>query len=254
LLLIDYRAGSRELIQPLRDLGLPVEKTTLNFGDVAFSGNGRKGKSVDIGIEFKTLNETIGSIRDGRLAGHQLPGLSPFTEQPTFDYAWLLIEGAWTSDRQGLVCAYSKYRQQWAPVPGKMNASEYEGHLLTYFLNAGIMVKETNTRRDTLRWIARQYRWWTDTDSMDDHKSHLAMHKPTTFIPLNERRQAMTRWPGVGVRVSLAAERAFGSVANAAAANARQWATLEVPDKNGKSKLFGMKHAERVVEFLRGTK
>lgn len=253
LLLVDGRAGSKELIEPLRELGLPVTRTTLDYGDVAFTGKGRKGKPVDIGIEFKTLNETIGSIRDGRLAGHQLPGLSPFTEQPTFDYAWLLIEGHWSHDRQGLVSAYSKYKREWAPVPGKMNASEYEGHLLTYCLNAGVFVRETSSRRDTLRWLCRLYRWWTDK-AMDGHKGHMAMHKPTTFIPLNDRRQAMTRWPGVGVRVSLAAERAFGSVANAAAANARQWAALEVPEKNGKSRMFGMKNAERVVEFLRRTK
>ena len=49
VIFVDYRAGSFELIAPLRKLGLQVEKTTLDFGDIMFEGRGEKAEKVLVG-------------------------------------------------------------------------------------------------------------------------------------------------------------------------------------------------------------
>ena len=97
VIFVDYRAGSHELVAPLKALGLPVEETTLDAGDVAFSGRGEKGKEVLVGIEYKRLSDLISSLRTERLQGHQLVAMS----EAGFDYSWLLIEGELLYDSRG---------------------------------------------------------------------------------------------------------------------------------------------------------
>ena len=40
---IDPRAGSADLIEPMRALGIPVEEKWLNSGDISFTGRGEGG-------------------------------------------------------------------------------------------------------------------------------------------------------------------------------------------------------------------
>jgi ERCC4-type nuclease len=77
MLLVDSRAGSRDLVKPLaKVLGTDnVEETTLDFGDVAFTGRGPNNTPLDIGIEHKQVADIVACCRDGRFAGHQLPGM-----------------------------------------------------------------------------------------------------------------------------------------------------------------------------------
>lgn len=252
MVLVDNRAGSVDLIAPLRTLGVEAEPTTLEFGDVCFSGRGPNDSFLNIGIEFKKLGEMVTSIRDGRFTGVQLPGLSPVVEHPTYDRAFLLIEGLWTHNKAGLVSQWSKFRQSYTPIPGRMSAAEYEKHLLTFELCGGISVMQTNTRADTLRWLVNTYHWFTDK-AMDQHKGHLAPHHAATLIPLSPFRQAVSKWPGIGVRTSLAVERHFdGSIAAAASAGVANWASVTTVDKSGKPRRLGMATAEKLVNFLQG--
>ena len=113
MIFIDSRVGSAPLEKPLRAAGLDVELTTLPFGDLAFQGRGEKSAPVDIGIEFKMLGECIGSMRTGRLQGHQAPGIAA-----SYDFRWLLIQGEILFDKKGIMLQQGRYRRQLKPIPG----------------------------------------------------------------------------------------------------------------------------------------
>src|SRR6266446_2939294 len=118
MIFVDYRQGSHELVAPLQALGLPVEETTLEFGDVAFEGRGEGGKPVSIGIEFKKLGELVQALRTQRLQGYQLKGM-----RKAFDYSYLFVEGELLyGDAGGLL--RRKGKRALVPLPGQMSVSE----------------------------------------------------------------------------------------------------------------------------------
>ncbi len=251
MLLIDKRAGSKELVAPLAKLlgADKVEETSLDFGDVAFSGRGLKDATLDIGIEFKTIGDIAQCCRDGRFAGHQLPGM-----RKTYDHSWLMVEGTWRHDDAGYITTYQGPRRGWKALPGKMRASEFEKHILTFELCGGVHVRYTNNRADSLRAIVDLYRWWTDR-SLDSHTSHLAIHTPAAIGATSDFRKAVMAWPGIGLKTSKAVERQFqgreglGSIDVASSAGVNEWAELLTDGRR-----FGRPAAERLVKFLRGVK
>lgn len=243
-LIVDDRVGSADLAEPLRRTGLPVKLARLEFGDVAFVGRGADRTTLDIGVELKTLGDLVGSLRSGRLAGHQLPGL-----RQTYDYAWVLVEGLWRHGAGGEIVWSRGGRRGWSPLPGGMTASELEKQLLTLELCGGLHVRHTTTRRDTLRVIGALYRWWVDTP-LDHHTSHLALHEPPSLVPLSEFRQAVCRWPGIGRKTSLAVEQHFqGSIRAAACADIEEWAAITTLDERGHARRLGPKDAQKIVNF-----
>lgn len=246
MLLVDYRAGSKELVKPLvKLLGIDkVEETSLDFGDVAFTGRGPKDTPLDIGIEFKTIGDIAQCCRDGRFSGHQLPGM-----RKTYVHSWLMIEGTWRHDDAGFITTYQGPRRGWRSLPGKMRASEFEKHILTFELCGGVHVRYTNTRADSVRAISDLYRWFTDKP-MDAHSSHLAIHTPAAIGAVSDFRKAVMAWPGIGLKTSKAVEEAYsGSVKKAASTDAYYWAQIETDGRR-----FGRPAAERLVKFLRGMK
>lgn len=250
MLFVDRRIGSKDLLAPLKASGLDAHLVELDYGDVAFSGRGAQGASVDIGVELKTLNDLVGSLRSGRLAGHQLPGL-----RAKFEHAWLCVEGQWRADEQGLVVTYQGQARGWKPLLGKMRASEMEKHLLTLELCGGLHVRYTNSRADTVRFIANLFRWWSD-QALDHHTSHLAVHDAPTLVPISEWRAAFTKLPGVGIRSSKAvADHFHNSLRLAARAPVSEWAGIAVVDESkATSRRLGEKVAQRIDRFLDGKK
>lgn len=247
MLLIDDRVGSKDLHKPLKDAGLPAEIVRLEFADVAFQGKGPGGSALDIGVELKTLSDLVGSLRSGRLAGHQLPGLTKH-----YDYTWLIVEGMWRHDEAGQVVNYRGKYRGWQPVPGRMSAGELEKQVLTLECCGGLHVRYTNSRRDTVRFLSNLYRWWTDV-AVDQHTSHLAVHMAPTIVPVSDFRQAVMRWPNIGFKTSKSVERIFGgSIRTAGNASVEQWAAVETITDKGQARRLGTKAATEIVHFLEG--
>jgi ERCC4-type nuclease len=241
MIYVDSRAGSKDLVKPLATLlgANLVEETDLTFGDLYFAGRGIGGHSVAIGVEHKRLGDIIQCCRDGRFAGHQLPGL-----RKTYDHAWLLIEGAWRADAQGFVATYKGPQQGWKAVPSKMRASEYEKHLLTFQVCGGVHVAQVDVRESTLRFLVNLYRWWSDVD-LDKHTSHLAIHQPAMLGEVSAFRRAVMAWPSIGLKTSTAVEQHFDSIMDAATAETSEWEKVMVDGRR-----LGTKTAERIVRFL----
>ena len=240
-ILIDSRVGSHDLVKPLQATGLPVEEVVLPFADVAFQGKGPNGTILDIGIELKRLGDLVVSLRSGRLAGHQLPGL-----REAFDYYWLVVEGYWHVNLKGQLV--EKHQRGWHPLLGNMSASEMEKQVLTLELCGGFHVRFTNTRADTLHFIRSLYRWWSDK-SLEKHQSHLMVHTPPTLVPVSDERAFYMRLPGVGLKASLAVERHFASPRRALTAGIADWAAIETAS-DGKTRRLGTAVASNIEKFL----
>lgn len=252
MILIDDREdrkGSGELIKPLKAAGYEVLKTRLEYGDVSFEGRGSGGKSVSVGIELKRLSDLQGSLRSGRLAGHQLPGL--LGPEGIYDYAFLVVEGQYRADSTGHLMVFKGARKGWRPLPGGMTVAEMEKQILTLEMCVGIHIRFTTDRDATVRFIGLLYRWFTDT-ALDAHTSHLAIHQPTGVLPLSKRRQALCGIPGVGRKLSNVVESQFGSIRNAVNASVDDWAALESTDDKGRTRKLGTKVATQIVDFVTG--
>jgi ERCC4-type nuclease len=209
MLFVDDRAGSSDLINPLRTAGLPVESLRLDSGDIYFTGRGEGGAPVNIGLEHKSVSDLINSLNTERLQGFQMVRMLD-----TYDRNWLVIEGEWQHDEAGKVTTWKK-PQGRRVIPGAPLAVELEKRLLTLEIRGGMRVRHCATRKDTIRFITGLYRWWTDCD-LDAHKSHLALHAPDLDrqlrIPISLKREIAARLPGIGYERSGEVDRYFCSI------------------------------------------
>lgn len=254
MLLIDYRQGSQELIEPLQARGLPAVEADIEYGDIAFEGKGVGGSTVDIGVEFKKLEELVAAIRSGRLTGHQLPGMRGVSAEqpdPLYDYAWLLIEGDIQSDRQGRLTKRVG-RTFVKALPGGMTVNELFKRLLSMQLGWGISWVFTANRRESIQFIEALYRYWTDR-ALDEHQSHMDVHRPPALEGISPFRQTVSGplFPGVSLKTSLAVEQAFGgSLRKAVTAPVEKWAAIETIDGQGKRRRLGTSRAERIIRSV----
>ena len=252
MIFIDNREGSEYLVAPLTRVGLPVESVRMDSGDLAFEGKGEAGTLLNIGIEFKTLSDLVASLRSGRLNEQRNRMLGP---DGAYDYAWLLIEGRWRTGSDGVVETYylnSRKRWAWKPLEGRITASEMQKQVLTLELCGGFYVRYCNTRHDSLQFIVDVYHWWHDRP-LDAHTSHLRAHTTPLFIPISDFRDAIQRYPGIGLRSSLAVEKHFqANLRRATHAGVEEWAGIEVIGVRGKTKRIGVKVAEQIVQFCGG--
>lgn len=245
MILVDPRAGSRELVTPLRAAGLPVDDIAqLDFGDIAFLGRGEKGAGVFIGIEHKKLPDLVQSLNSDRLAGHQLTGMLG-----TYDRNYLIIEGEWDVDNTGRIIVPNKrFRSKWDVLKGAPAASVLEQRLLTLETRGGLRIRWTRSQEETIRYVSALYRFWSDRD-LDDHKSHLAIHAPdldrALLVPVSDKRRVFAAIPNVGYTRSSAVDRHFPSVWDAVNAPESAWQKVDG---------IGKTLATKIVRFLRGRK
>lgn len=245
---VDYREaeagkGSAGLWEDLSKTNLPLQLGKLEGGDLWFLGKGPEGREVSVGVEFKKVRDLLSSIREKRLQGHQLHELN------YYDYRAILVEGEWRNEG-GYVAMRSGYRD-WQPVPGRFSSAELDKTLLGFVLRGGIhYVKETATRKDTVRWIESLYRNFTDV-AWDDHTSHTGIYRPTSSFSKPSRFvDFIAGIPGVGLKRGKAVEAFFknphsgkASPRAAIAARADTW---------GKVDGIGVSIAQQVDRFLEG--
>lgn len=253
MLFVDNRSGSKELVKPLVEMGLPVESTVLDAADLYFEGRGVRGAPLSIGIEFKQLGELVQALRSERLQGYQMLKM-----RATYAHSYLFIEGELLFDKQGKLQRRSKFTKSVVPLEGQMTVGELYKRIQVLHLCGGLNPWWTQTRKDTLQSIAALYHTWTDTN-LDQHKSHLAIYQAPTLVPISPFRKAIKAWPHVGFKLSKAAEDKFknketglGSVARASSASAEEWADLFAINDKGQHKRIGLKVAEQIVAFCRG--
>jgi ERCC4-type nuclease len=241
VLLVDDRIGSKDLLGPLQQRGVPAELAHLDFGDFAFVGRGISDDTVTIGVELKETRDLISSLQSSRFAGHQLPGLIE-----NYDRVWLLTEGIWREGDGGIL---ETMVGGWRPVsvgPKRIMAGDLERWILTQTIRGGINHWHSPTRRDTLRFLSSLYHWWVDS-SLDEHRSHQAIYTAppdrATFVEPSVFRKMIAQLHGIGWEKSLAVEEHFGTISVMVAATTEEW--MKIPG-------IGKTLADRSVETLHG--
>jgi ERCC4-type nuclease len=233
-LLVDPRMGSAALLCPLCDRGLPAESATLEFGDVAFAGNGPEG-TVLIGIEYKHMGEAISCMTSGRFAGHQLLGMADYYEY------WLLIDDTdrYRTGREGQL--QLRAGQGWYDVTQgerAITALAWEHWLLSMQTVGGCRVHRCEGRYCAAEWIGYLYTWWQK--EWADHRSVGAFNR-SRAIRKGEKPTLSRLWandlPGVGHERSEAIATAFPCALDLANASIDELMKVEGIGKTGARKI-----------------
>lgn len=239
---VDTRAGSGPLIPLLQRRGVKgVEPATLLYGDIAIDGNGPEGMPVAIGVEYKKLPDLLQCIDNGRLVGHQLPGMLD-----VYNVVWLLVEGIWRERLDGLIEV--PRGQIWQPIKtgtGNAMAASLQGFLMTMEQKVGIKVMRTGTTGQSVDWLYHLNRWWTGKD-WEAHRAHLAFDNSQALALISRPslvRRVAKELPGVGMGRSGPVARTFTSVVDMAMATVEEWEAIEG---------IGKTTARRVVQAMNG--
>jgi len=234
MLYIDPREGSKELVEPLSRMGLPVRVERMEYGDVSFVGSGPDGP-IGIGIEYKTVGDLLSSWHDGRLLGHQLPGMLN-----SYSIVYLLIEGSISGDSEDGIREWG--RRGWSTIRSQTKYSTLMGWLQTIRTLYGVHVLTTANLLTTAVQVAAIYKWWEKPYA--SHGSPVEIHTPDLrrglLSPTRIMKVAHT-FPGVGLEKLPDIEEKFGSIREMVNADAAEWMT--VPG-------IGRKTAQGIVNYV----
>lgn len=219
---IDTRAGSQELIGPLKHLGIPVEPATLYAGDVEIIGQGPTGPTL-VGVEVKTVADAAQCLKDGRFAEQARK------MRESYDVRWLLVEGRIAGFEPGGQILLRSH-EKWLPLLGRLSYASFAGWLLTMTQAGGMLLWQTDTRAETVAWLRGLNDWWTLSE-WSEHRSHLAVYQaPLEGNPLKRPSQALTTahsFPGLGGKRAEAVAAHFSTVRRLAAATPDEWKGIE---------------------------
>lgn len=225
MILVDDREGSASLAPRLRAAGIDAELRRMEYGDCCWIGNGPQGPAL-IGVELKTAQDLLASMRTGRLCGHQLPGMSE-----EYFVIYLVVEGMLREEPEsGVLQRYCSGRWQDLRVgQQRFMWSEFEAYLTSLDTLVGVRLRRTSTPRETVSCIRTLYQWWQKT--WDQHSTHKVLYTPlpekSLLIRPSVLRRVAAQLPGIGYERSAAVERAFGTVYRMANAGPGEWQQIE---------------------------
>lgn len=251
---IDDRAGSNKLITKF-DEG-EAEIARLEFGDIAFFGNGPNNDVWYVGIEYKTVNDVVGCIKSGRFTGTQLPGMLGI-----YDICFLLVEGISRPDpRTGQVVRYQGKQNSFSLG---LSYRAYDNFLTSVNVFSSLsgkpcIVKVSGNERETVQIIRNIYAFF-----QKDWDDHVAMKRPDMtkiqnvtfdFSLLSEPEPGSKEYPAHILRKAIFQVDRIGW--DAAGKLAERFQTMESLMAAGQKDLLGDKLgavlAERIYQTLHG--
>jgi DNA excision repair protein ERCC-4 len=181
---VDTRAGSKELIEPLRRAGLPVDEAVLPFGDIEIVGRGEEDRPILVGYEHKTIADVLSCIADNRF-DEQLRGM-----QDTYEVRWLVAEGRIAADSNDALMVWDRGRFR-APYG---NRRFKHSALLEWFngvaIRGGINVWLTDDQAETVAWLRAQHLWWRK--GWDTHTTGTGLYAtPLQLKPFEKPTKAL---------------------------------------------------------------
>lgn len=184
MVVVDERGGSHGLqgaqkrLKDLRARGVDADLGLLPYGDYGIPGNGPNGSTVMVGVELKTTNDILSSLRSQRLMGHQIPGMvGADGHAGMFDRAWLLTEGAWRENDRGEFEAYRGSWQTFSFGSTPLQLSHLESWILSTVTLGGLMYWHATYPKDTARFIERLHHFWVDK-TYEEHRAHEVIYRP----------------------------------------------------------------------------
>lgn len=236
MLLVDTRAGSKELIAPLQRLGVAVEPSTLPAGDVEFVGRGVGGAPVLVGVEYKKWGDLLQCVRSGRFAD-QLREM-----KKSYEVCWLLIEGRVRQPKRNLE-VYSGAR--WMEQPGRFTYQEAASWVLTMAGVGGVQVWRTESQEESVLWLRTLYLWWSSKE-WEDHRAHTDFFIPPYGVgstPLEEPtwvQRIASQLPGIGPEKAVQAAQIFRSPREMMNSDGAGWERIKGITPKKSSKLVGV--------------
>jgi ERCC4-type nuclease len=230
---LDRRVGSRELAPLFRPYGLTAEVCELEFGDLSWFGLGPGKKEVTITIERKVVDDLLQSFTQGRLSGHQLPGIVR-----DYDYAYLIVEGIWRPGVDGEVQVWQGNGGGGRWQSRGVMYSAVTNYLQGLSLRAGVNVWRTGSKEETVAFTASQYRMWQEP--WESHTSHQALYSPNMMsgdpegrrVHLIERKVSLAedwafRLPRIGEKMARKVAQVFKSGERLATARMDEWQAID---------------------------
>lgn len=239
LLLIDDRAGSKELAKSFNED--EVILTRLDYGDIAFQGNGPDG-TVAIGIEHKRIDDVAACVKSGRFTGTQLPGMMEH-----YAFSILIIEGKWGMDRTkggrgGLIKPRSNGRSIYLGLPfGAFDNWLTMISICSMLSGSPCIVKRSMNKSESVQMIIDVYRLFQK--EWDQHRSFwrpdtTLLQRAEKNVPLIEYgpgdpgypkhilRRFLFQIDGFGEDTATQLAEQFGTLENAMAATTKDWTSV----------------------------
>ena len=185
-------------------------------------------------MERKRIGDLISSIANGRLSGHQLPGLLN-----AYDVVYLIVEGVFKGDNIDDELLFSNNggksfkrmthgRQRWT-------REGIDHYFTTLESRLCINHRITTSAKGTARQLDYLFRYWNKP--WEKHSSHLALHKGLNFKAADRKvmfmpealeapslvRKISAELPGVGVQRSILVDKKFKSVREMYEASVEDW-------------------------------
>jgi ERCC4-type nuclease len=239
VILVDDRAGSEALV-PL----LPPDLTKmlrLESGDVAFFGHSPEGQFTwPIGIEYKTVSETIQCITSRRFVGEQYPKMADLYKRIYF-----LMEGEIKEGPNGLLLIrnWSGGKPTWASYGWSVTYRQFDNWMNSLTETGNVIFKRSADRKESAAQVLNLYHLWTK--DYDQHNTLFAFDKsqlPPTIEQPSLLRLMAAQIPGIGWKRSKEVEKHFSSPYEAFTAEEDVWVQV-----NG----IGPTIAKRVVQLLK---
>ena len=127
--------------------------------DFKFRGQGPGGVWFFIGIERKTLADMLQSMRDGRLAGFQLPRL-----MVAFKHRYIIVEGNYTIDDNGFIAVWRRGKGlvpfTLGNSPNNFRYAELDKFCQTITELAGVVIIRSNNKRETAAIVCNRFDWY----------------------------------------------------------------------------------------------
>jgi ERCC4-type nuclease len=233
---VDPREGSQNLVEPLSTMGIPIRKEKLEYGDVSFAGRGPEDSVLGVGIEYKSVSDLLQSWHDGRLLGHQMPGMLS-----SYSIVYLLVEGIISADVDDRIRLWGGKRG-WETVRSETKYSNLVGWLESLRHLYGVHVLMSANLLTSSVQVASTYRWWQKDYST--HGTPVTIHTPALrrdlIVPTRIMKVAAT-FPGVGSEKLLDIESKFGSIREMVNADAATWRQVDG---------IGKKTADTIIKYL----
>lgn len=256
MILVDAAVGSKELEPLIRKQGIHCSVEHLPSADALFEGDGPEGW-MSVGVERKRIQDMLNCIDDGRFTGDQRVKM-----RKQFRFSFVIIEGYWKPDpRSGVLLEGhpksdgSLYWSSDRPGGGKrVPYSKLRRYLYSMSL-AGLVVCYSRDIAQTATDICELYHYFQKP--WDKHTSMLEMAKGyhlqqpwdslASLPTLNHRPSLVREWaarlPGVGVKLSLDAERVFRTPIRLATGDETDW--VKLPG-------VGVDSAQKIVRAILG--
>ena len=234
MIIIDSRIGSKHLLEPIKSrVHCPVTLATLEGGDVAFEGNGPNGLGYTIGIELKQLEDMLGSMRSGRLAGDQLHKMSA-----DYDMCYLIVQGQYRPDERGNITVQRRRngRTEWTVLDLAANHekasvcfrySELDKFIVSLEMKKNVVVVRSTTVMETVWQIINRYNWWQKAWEAHDSTDPIKTQAQMVFSKVSLLRDMASRLPGIGWTRSKEVEKTFRSIHHMVNAPVEMWLAVE---------------------------